>query len=65
MVDLVLEEAEVAAAGERKQWLVTCPKEKQMVVVVVVVAMLPATTVLGHIVTMGLPALLEEVEGLA
>lgn len=64
MVHLWLEEAEVVAAGERKQWPDTCPRGKLMAVVVAV-AVLIAIAALGHMAMMGLLALLEEVQGLA
>lgn len=64
MVHLRLEEAEVVVAGERKLWPDTCPRGKRMAVVVVV-AVLIAIAALGHMVMMGLLALLVEVLGLA
>lgn len=65
MVYLGLEEVEVVAAGERKPWLATCPRERQMVAVAAVLAALTAMAALGHMVMMGPLVLWEEVEGLA
>lgn len=64
IVDLGLEEVEVVAAGERKPWLATCPRGRQMVTVAAVQAALTAMAALGHMVMMGPLVLWEEVEGL-
>lgn len=63
IVDLGLEEVEVVAAGERKPWLATCPRGRQMVAVATAQAVLTAMA-LGHMVMMGPLVLWEEVEGL-